>query len=127
MSANVCCGVRAAWRKRVPESGEDFGNLEVCKLPQLFLSTSDLDQSLALSGEQSYSELLLRRECLDCALKTKCDLLTSPVCTPVLSHDLLNWLTLSCRRSEVRPADVYGVKGHPPSHWVNTEDEAKKE
>lgn len=91
MSANVCCGVRAAWRRRVAESGWDFGNLEVCKLRRMLRSTSDLDQSLALGDEQSYSGLLLRRECLECAPKSKSDSLTSPVDTPVLSRNLLKW------------------------------------
>lgn len=68
MSANVCCGVRAAWRKRVAQSESDFGHLEVSKL---LLSTSDLHQSLALRDEQSDSELLVRWERLDCALKNQ--------------------------------------------------------
>lgn len=77
---------------RVPSPGKDFGNLEVCKLPQRLHSTGDLDQSLAP---------LVRQECLDRALKTKGDWLTSPVDTPVSPHDLL-------KMADAQPTQVGG-------------------
>lgn len=66
--------------------------------------------------EEAHTELLVRQECLDCALKTKCDQLTSPV-SP---HGLLKWPT---PRSEVRPASICEGKGHPRGHEVNVKDQ----